>query len=306
MMRKSLCIIVSLLFAVAVFAQTTGRLTGVVKAKGGAPIAGASVTITSKDNSKISFAIKSDNKGIYSQIGLTPGSYVVEVSMAGYMPSSAEWKVKLGEATVLDFELIEMPKAVSAVKEGPGIADYKQAAQLFDAGKFQEALDPLNRALTADPKNPVFLGKLGIIDEKLGKMADAEAAFARVVEVDPSSFAGWFNLGHIRFGLKNYAGAAEALEQATKINSNEAEAFYNLGSARFNESKIPEAVAAFERAIHIKPDHALAHYWLGNGYVNVGKMSEAKIEFQKFIELASPSDPLVPQAKAMLDALAKM
>ncbi|MEW6368250.1 MAG: tetratricopeptide repeat protein [Acidobacteriota bacterium] len=293
-----------LMIAGLAYAQTTGRLTGVIKAKGGSPLQGAEVKITSKDSSKIHFTVKTDKNGVYSQIGLKPGDYIIEVALDGYLPQSAEWHVGLSTVT-LDFELPEIPK-MSVATAGPGAADFKKAQELFDAGTYEEAVGTLDRALAAEPSNPVYLAKLGFCYQRLAKPADSEAAFAKMVQADPSSFAGWFNLGVARMAQKNYAGAGEAFEQATKINPGDAEAFFNLGASRFNDFKIPEAVAAFERATQIKPDHALAHYHLANGYVNLGKIPEAKAEFEKFLQLAPPNDPLVPQAKAILDALQKM
>ena len=303
-MKKACRTLAVLMVAGLAYAQTTGRLTGVVKAKGGSPLQDAVVKITSKDSSKVFFTVKTDKNGLYSQIGLKPGDYIIEVALDGYLPQSAQWHVGL-TAVTLDFELPEVPK-MSVATAGPGANDFKQAQELFDGGKYEEAVGVLDRALAVEPANPIYLAKVGFCYQKLAKPADSEAAFAKMVQADPASFAGWFNLGVARMAQKNYAGAGEAFEQATKVNSGDAEAFYNLGASRFNEFKIAEAVAAFERATQIKPDHALAHYQLANGYVNLGKIPEAKAEFEKFLQLAPPTDPMVPQAKAILDALQKM
>lgn len=305
-MKKTLVAITLCLFAALAAAQTTGRLTGVVKSKDGKPLAGAVVKIASKSSSKISFTVKTDKKGTYSQIGLAVGTYIVEAGMEGYLPQSAEWKVGLGEATELDFDLAEIPKMAAAPAETAGSKDYKQARELFDAGKYEEAVAALDKAIAAEPTNAIYLVKLGLVYEKLDKTGDSEAAFAKAVAADPSSFPGWFSLGRARTAQKNYAGAIEAFEHATQVNPNEPEALYSLGSAYFNSSKIPEAVVAFEKAVQLKPDHTLALYWLGTGYVNLGKIPEAKAVFEKFLQIAPPTDPNVPQAKLMLDALAKM
>lgn len=304
-MRKTLVTAIMCLFAFIAIADTTGRLTGTVTSKGKGPLSGANVKISAKGSSKITFNVKTDKKGLYSQIGLAVGTYVVEASMEGYLPQSAEWKVGLGGATVLDLELIEIPK-LAAVKESPGTKDAEQGAALFEEGKHEEAVAAFTRALEAEPDNPAYLTRLGLALEKLNRLAEAEAAFAKVTQAEPSSFAGWFNLGHVSMDLKKYPAAITAFEQAAKVDPNEPETFFNLGSANFNNARIPEAVAAWEKAIQLKPDHAAALYWLGTGYVNLGKIPEAKATFEKFLQNAPATDPNVPQAKLMLDALSKM
>lgn len=288
-------------------AQTTGRLTGTIRAKADKrPLPDATIKISSKDSAKVAFTVKTDKKGVYSQIGLTPGSYVIEVSLDGFLPESAEWKVKLAEVTSLDFEMTEIPKAAAAPKEGPGAADFRQASQLYDSGKYSEAADTLARALAAEPNHPVYLLKLGLAYVKLGKPSEAEAAFGKVVQADGSSFSGWFNLGQVRMDQKNYVGAEEAFDHATKLEGNEAEAFFDLGAARINQSKQAEAVPALERALQIKPDHLLALYWLGTAYLGLGKNADAKAAFEKFLLVAPANDPNVPQVKQFVELLKKM
>lgn len=305
MKRMAFSLGLPLLLATFAAAQTTGRLTGTIKAKEGGVLEGATVKISAKDSARIAFTVKTDKKGMYSQIGLTPGVYVIDVAMEGYMPASAEWKVTLGSPTVLDFDMVTMPK-MAVAKESPGAKDYKQAVEFYDSGKYEDCIAAVNRAIAAEPESAIFLTRLGLALDKLGKTAEAEAQFLKAVQIDANSYVAWFSIGQARMTQRNYTGAAEAYERATNLNATDPEAFFNLGSARFNDSKIAEAVTAFEKAVQIKPDHLQALYWMATSYVNLGKIPEAKAAYEKFLTIAPATDPNVPQVKMMLDALAKM
>src|SRR5436190_3189539 len=84
-MRKLLLLIAGLLCATfgPAAAQTVGEITGEVKDQSGAAVPNASVTATNTDTN-IARTTVTNNVGVYSFPGLTPGIYQVKASAAGF------------------------------------------------------------------------------------------------------------------------------------------------------------------------------------------------------------------------------
>jgi len=102
---------VGLLFAVllpsiTVLAQgpTTGRIAGQVKDPNDAVIAGAAVSVVSRDTGEGREA-KTNEDGYYSVSFLRPGNYEVRVSAPGFSTNTKSTAVLLTETSTLDFSL---------------------------------------------------------------------------------------------------------------------------------------------------------------------------------------------------------
>src|SRR5437879_1154510 len=81
-------LLLTLMFAVAAFAQTTASIKGTVTDQTGAAVVGAKVTI--KDAALgIERPAQTNNGGDYEVPALPPGNYSVEIQMAGFQPQQA-------------------------------------------------------------------------------------------------------------------------------------------------------------------------------------------------------------------------
>jgi len=90
----------------------SGEMTGVVRDQAGAPVPGATVTITSVDTNRQRI-VSSNGEGIYTAPSLAPGDYRVDVGLAGFKPVRRERiRVSTGEKARIDFDL-----AVGDVRE---------------------------------------------------------------------------------------------------------------------------------------------------------------------------------------------
>ncbi len=74
-----LAILIAGLCVPPVFAQATGSVKGVAKDVDGNPITGATVEWLSADTGR-KYTLKTNNKGEYFSLGLTPGKYNVKLS----------------------------------------------------------------------------------------------------------------------------------------------------------------------------------------------------------------------------------
>jgi len=87
-----------------IFVSTAGRISGHVLNSGGAPVIGATLTI-SGGKLRLSKTITSDGAGSYNSSWIAIGSYTVTVSAPGYAAVTGTATVNTGLTTALDFTL---------------------------------------------------------------------------------------------------------------------------------------------------------------------------------------------------------
>lgn len=103
---------------------------------------------------------------------------------------------------------------------------------LFDAGKYKQALEALQKALKLNPQYSDTHVNLAAIYIELGKLDKAEA--------------------HAR--------------EALKLDRNNTEAYFNLGSSLKRQKKITESIEILEKALKLDPNHALVQALLLEQY----------------------------------------
>jgi hypothetical protein len=87
-----------------IFVSTAGRISGHVLNSGGAPVIGATVTITG-GKLRLSKSVTTDGTGSYNSNWIAIGPYTVTVSAPGFTPGSATATVNTGVTTTLNFTL---------------------------------------------------------------------------------------------------------------------------------------------------------------------------------------------------------
>jgi Ca-activated chloride channel family protein len=104
-----------------------------------------------------------------------------------------------------------------------------QGLEAFEAGNYEAAVEPLNKALAAAPEDPLRQFNAGTAELAND---DADAA------------------------LSLLESAARALPEAAAAPDLAADALYNLGNARLAASDVAGAVEAYKQALRTLPDHA--------------------------------------------------
>ena len=296
-----LLVLVVGLSAPPAFAQAMGSVKGVCKDTDGKPITQAQVEWTGVETGR-KYALKTNNKGEYFSLGVSPGRYNVKLSKDGkeiYRFSNVAVTV---DELVLDFDL---KKEQSAAVQGQGVSA-EQAKQIqeqqakiaketntvkalndklnaakaaTDAGDFETAIATLNEATQIDSTRDLIWFKLG----------DAYRSSAPK-QTDPAEKQKRFEAA-----TTNYQKAIDlrtASEQAQKDPNNNATlaAYYNnLAEADAKSNKIDDAVANYAKAAQLDPTKA-GQYLFNTGAVltNAGKVDAAIAAFDKVIA-ADPS-----------------
>src|SRR5438128_1010109 len=186
-----LAILIAGLCVSPVFSQATGSVKGIAKDTDGNPITGATVEWLSSDTGR-KYTLKTNNKGEYFSLGLTPGKYNVKLSKDG----KELWHfnnvtVTLDELT-LDFDL-KKEQATAGQKQGMSAEQVKQLQeQQAKAQKEQMTVKALNEKLAASTH--------------AGKVDDAIQAFDKVIAADPTKAEAYYWKGVNMIGKATLKG----------------------------------------------------------------------------------------------------
>ncbi len=135
----------------------------------------------------------------------------------------------------------------------PDLSDEKMADLYMVRKEYREAAVVYKKLSDQEPRNPVFLNKLGIALHQQTALGSALKYYERAVKADPLYADAENNIGTIWYQRKKYGKAIKAYQKAIAIRSDMAVLFSNLGYAYFADKKYEEAIASFRHALSIDP-----------------------------------------------------
>lgn len=207
-----------------------------------------------------------------------------------------------GLVNVNDVDRNVAPKAKEA---------YEEALTFLKQEQYQQAIEPLKRALELQPDYFHACNDLGVAYMKLNRLDLAVAAFERAIKINDNIYLPHLNLGIVynkqnkfkeaadlliklqrRFsdlekihmpliealmGAQNWPRAEEELRKTLSLRDVDAvDLKTKLGVALIKQSKFKEAVAALREATQSEPDNALAQFNLGAALMQTGALDEAE------------------------------
>jgi len=291
-----LLVLVVSLCVPAAFAQAMGSVKGVVKDAEGKPIVGVTVEWFGIETGR-KYTLKTNGKGEYFSLGITPGKYKLTVSKDGKQIFFLNG-IPVGVDEVV--QDVDLKKEVEKQAQGQGMTA-EQAKQFQEqqaqAAKETNTVKSLNEKLTAAKT----ASDAGDFDTAIATLTEAN-------QMDPTRDLIWFRLGDAyrmsaakqtdpaekqkRFetSATDYQKAIElrnGSEAAKKDADNNAKiaAYYNnLAEVYAKSNKIDDSVASYSKAAELDPTHA-AQYMFNTGAVltNAGKVDAAIVAFDKVI-----------------------
>jgi tetratricopeptide (TPR) repeat protein len=299
------------------YAQT-GAVKGKVVDGKNQPIEGAKITIAMTEGMNRRFETKTNRRGEFIQIGLTPGAYEVTAEKDG-LTQTFPVRVRIDTHEV-NFTLKPGGEGVGASAEERKKAEARMAAikaafeegvKLNNAGKYDEAIAKFNEVAAEAPKCVECYTNIGSINLRKKDLDAAEAAFKKAIEINPNAADAYNGLATVYNSQKKFDQAAEASSKAQQLaaaanpgGAGDASTSFNQGVILWNAGKIQDAKKNFEDAVRLDPKLADAHYWLGMALVNEGKLPEAAPHFEDYLKLA-PSGQYADTAKSILTTIKK-
>jgi tetratricopeptide (TPR) repeat protein len=284
-----------------VFAQASGTVKGVCRDVEGKPVVGAIVEYMNLDNGQ-KYNLKTNGKGEYFSLGLTPGKYKVTIYKT---PDDQKANKELYHVSGFQVALDENTLDIDLKKE--------QENQAKGQGLTPEQIKQMQEQQEKQKKEVTTVKSL---NEKLNAAktaadgGDFEAAIAdmnEATQTDPSRDLLWFKLGdYYRMSApkqtdpaekqKRLESAVEAYQKAIQLKQaaasdkdpnagkNLAAYYNNLAEAYAKANKVDDAVKTYALAAQADPASA-GQYYFNTGAVltNAGKVDDAIVAFDKVI-----------------------
>jgi tetratricopeptide (TPR) repeat protein len=156
------------------------------------------------------------------------------------------------------------------VQQNPTVAAlaFGLGQRYYSLGRFDDAVEVLNRAAVANPQDVPLHHLLGDVLTDAGRGDEAQAAYQAAVDADPS--------------VGNYN---------------------KLGIGLLKLGRLDQAAAAFQQAIAADPSVAEPYFHLGEVLAQQGQKDQAIQQFQKVLEVAPANDPLRQSASEAIEQL---
>ena len=189
----------------------------------------------------------------------------------------------------------------------------EKAHELYERGRWQEALDELKAAIAINPFNGSWHFNLGLTYDALDRFPEAIAAYRLALEIDPDDVEVLNALGHDSNRAGNFDEAigyferVEALEASfepcycnriisycEKGDHEKAEemfflarqykekcplCLYNIGSSLFARGLFDRALWCWQQVLMGDPDHAQVHARIADAHWAKGQLAEARTHF---------------------------
>jgi len=310
-MKKHFAILLFVLLALGlcappVFAQAAGSVKGVCKDAQGTPLVDAVVVWVNMDNGQ-KYTLKTNKKGEYFSLGLTPGKYLVTLyRSADDMKANKELDHVKGTPVTLDENTLDfdLKKEQENAAKGQGLSP-EQLKQMQEAQakaeKEKSTVGQLNDKLNAakaamDAPTPDYDAAIADLNE--ANQMDASryqlwaylgSAYRRSVDkqTDPAE-----RQKRLESSAQAYQKAIELKQSATDKDPNAAKViagyYNNLADAygRSRPPKVEEAIKAYDLAAQTDPSGAGQYYFNeGATLTNAGKADEANAAFDKCLAI---------------------
>jgi Flp pilus assembly protein TadD len=193
---------------------------------------------------------------------------------------------------------------------------YEEATKLLQAGKYDEALEFLRRAISLQPNYVQAHNDMGAVYMKMNQLDKAEATLRHAIKLNDKWYLPQLNLGLVLNRQRKHKDAAilltalrnnnpdqpkihapliealieahqwpqaeEELEKALALKgADTVDLKIKLGLVTLRQSKLEAAVAAFRDATSAEPDNALAQFNLGAALLESGNLDEAETALRR-------------------------
>lgn len=166
---------------------------------------------------------------------------------------------------------------------------------LIAAGRYREALTPLNRALTLRAQDAETRYQLGLAELQLGDRYASARQFKLALDADPQHARAWFQQAGIAYASGDLPVAEKAYRQTITLKPRWAEAHSNLGAVLFAQQDWPAAAEEYRTALQLDPSSAAAHYNLGLLLMLQDDLNGARREITRAVELGQQCSPEVAE-----------
>jgi Flp pilus assembly protein TadD len=160
------------------------------------------------------------------------------------------------------------------------------AVSLYEQGRLDEALQPLQQLATLAPHNAQWQAALADIHVRRGRVEQAIAHYRETVRIAPQWAEAHCNYGAVLCDAGRLKEAESSLRTAIRLQPVLANGHYNLGLALTQLNRFEEAEDCYRRVLHLDPRNARAHCNLGLVLQYRGNLPAAVASLHRALDLS--------------------
>ena len=193
------------------------------------------------------------------------------------------------EIKILDFSAAPEPgyRHVRRISDLTAIALFhsNRGGELLRAGKQDEALPWLLKAVTIDPELPGAWINYGVALRRSGDLTRAEEAYRKALEIDPLAVSAYQNLAALLRHQGKQQEAEDLLALSGTLGSRNPYIYLSLGDLSLAHGRIDEARRFYKRAMRLYRDNAEPYAAMGIAALASGDAGEAHRWMRKAIAI---------------------
>lgn len=143
-------------------------------------------------------------------------------------------------------------------------AAFTQGVQAFEGGELARAEALFVESLRHVPGRPSTLANLALVQQRLGRPAEALATVEQATAAAPDDTTAWFHRGQLLQQLERPFEALGAYERVTALDAAHAAAWQQRGSLLKDMGRAAEAAECFRQALAHGGDAELNRYFLAS------------------------------------------
>ena len=283
------------------------RLIVTVRDEGGGTFSGlATVTLQHLDSPVFSTGTTMGGQTIFD--GLGPGEYTIVVSAPGYLTASERVNLTHGSESEQAYIALKRESSSSTVSapQGPPALSPKlqkelgKATAALQANRLEEAQRHLDEAYRLAPGNPEVNYIRGLLADRQGKLAAAQASWEKTLSLDPKHGLTLQALATIMARKGDYPAAKGYLDRALQVDANSWRAHELLAIVCFRQSDFTEAVNHAERSLELGKNLANgARLPLAESLIAQNQTAPATEVLHAFLDGAPPKEQAAIASKLL-------
>lgn len=176
---------------------------------------------------------------------------------------------------------------------------YGLLASVGVEGASEKAVEALGKSRELNPRNPLPLLALGIVEARAGRIPEARGYIEEAIRQKPNLTQAFQLLAQLEIATGNVEAAIESTRAIITLEPQNAARYYQLGVLESARNNIAGAIPAFEAAVELDQNYANARYLLALAYDQVDRSADAKAQFEKVLEL----NPGNAEVAALIDTI---
>lgn len=287
----------------------TASLIVFVRDENGSAYSGTAM-VTLQDRTKQTLSTISTTAGTATFDDLVPGEYTTLVNAPGYLTASEHMNIVLrNQQQQVYITLKRDEDSPLAPTEGsPAISPKLQkvltkAVEALYANNLDAAFKQLDAAYRLAPSNPQVNYMQGLLADRRGNAAAAQASWEKTIALDPKHNLAMLGLASILVRQSDFAGAKGYIERVLKNDPNSWRAHQLLSVVCARQGNYEEAITQAERSIELGKGPAnIARLTLAEALIAQNQPERAEATLQAFLK-AGPSPAQVEMANRMVQKL---